>query len=235
MRGLFKGGVHKGFQFPDDLPALEQAVTGTPDVRLVVLDPLMAFLSTGTANSNSALRALVATLQEMAERLEFAVLALSHLTKASGVSPLYRTMGSLALVAASRAVWYLWPDLDAPERNFFMPLKCNLAAAMHAHAYRIVPSPTNPKQPVLVWEPEAIPMALLPTSTASPMARYRDQQCVAWLRALLKDGPAPAANIARAAAEEGFGRNVLCRAKRILGVLSRADGSGGAWHCRLPD
>ena len=36
---------------------------------------------------------------------KLAVLALTHLTKASGASPLYRAMGSLALVAASRAVW----------------------------------------------------------------------------------------------------------------------------------
>ena len=234
MRGLFEGGIHKGFQLPKDLPTLEKAVTDTPDVRLVVIDPLMAFLSTGTANSNSALRALLATLQEMAERLEVAVLVLSHLTKATGASPIYRAMGSLALVAASRAVWTLWPDQDEPERTFFFPLKCNLSAALHAHAYRIVASPLNPKQPVLVWEPEAIHMALLSTSTANPMPRIKDQECVAWLRTSLKDGAAPSADLERAASEEGYGRTTFRRAKRILGVMTYRDGLREMWFCRLP-
>ncbi|HUT31989.1 MAG TPA: AAA family ATPase [Planctomycetota bacterium] len=235
MRGLFGAGFYKGFQLPRDLPTLEQAVTDTPDVRLVVIDPLMAFLATGTANSNSALRALLATLQEMAERLGFAVLALSHLTKATGASPIYRAMGSLALVAASRAVWTLWPDQDEPERTFFVPLKCNLSAALHAHAYRIAPSPVNPKQPVLLWEPEPIHMALLSTSTANPVPRLRDQQCVTWLRALLEKGPVPTRDVEKAADEEGFGYHILRRAKRMLGVGTSPDGLGGTWMQRLPD
>ncbi len=115
-----------------------------------------------------------------------------------------------------------------------MPLKCNLSAALHAHAYRIVASPLNPKQPVLVWEPEAIPMALLSTSTANPMPRLRDQECAAWLRGLLETGPVPAADVESAAKEEGFGRNTLLRAKRVLGVLTeRAEFTGG-YTCKLP-
>jgi len=235
MRGLFDAGFYKGFQLPRDLPTLEKAVTDTPDVRLVVIDPLMAFLATGTANSNSALRALLATLQEMAERLGFAVLALSHLTKATGASPIYRAMGSLALVAASRAVWTLWPDQDEPERTFFVPLKCNLSAALHAHAYRIAPSTLNPKQPVLFWEPEPIHMALISTSTANPMPRLRDQQCVTWLRGLLENGPVPTRDVEKAAGEEGFGYHILRRAKRILSVTTSPDGLGGTWMQRLPD
>ncbi|MBM4040304.1 MAG: AAA family ATPase, partial [Planctomycetes bacterium] len=234
MRGLFEGGFRKGFQLPGDLPTLQEAVAQTPDVRLVVIDPLLAFLSSGTANNNPALRTLLATLQEMAERLGFAVLAITHLTKASGANVLYRAMGSLALVAASRAVWTLWPDLDEPERTLFIPLKCNLSAALHAHAYRIVPSPLNPKQPVLVWEPEPIPMALLSMSTASPVPRLLDQECASWLRQVLKDGPVAAAELERAAREEGFGRNVLDRAKRILAVRVVRRQFSGAYECRLP-
>ncbi len=235
MRGLFGGGICRGFQFPHDLPTLEEAVKNTPDVRLVVIDPLMAFLSAGTANSGSALRAFLATVQEMAERLGFAVIAISHLTKSSGAGLIYRAMGSLALVAASRAVWTLWPDMDEPERTFFIPLKCNLSAALHAHAYRIVASPLNPKQPTLIWEPEPIRMALLSTSTANPMPRMRDQQCVSWLRCLLKNGPVPSSDLEKAAGEEGYGRIIFRRAKRILGVLHEPHGARGTWLCRLPE
>ncbi|MBM4041620.1 MAG: AAA family ATPase [Planctomycetes bacterium] len=235
MRGLFSEGYYKGFQLPRDLPTLEEAVTETPDARLVVIDPLLAFLTTGTANSNSALRALLATLQEMAERLGFAVIAISHLTKSCGVSPLYRAMGSLALVAASRAVWTLWPDLDEPERTFFIPLKCNLSAALHAHAYRIAASPLNPKQPVVVWEPEPIPMALMATSTAHPVFRAKDHECATWLRDVLKGGPVPSTDLGKAAREEGFGRTVFRRAKNALRVVTYRDGAREMWFCRLPD
>ena len=228
-------GMNRGFALPRDLDVLRAAVEQTPDVKLVVLDPLMAFLPSGTSTSNSALRTVAASLQDMAAELNFAVLAITHLTKSPAASPLYRAMGSLSLVAAARAVWTLWPDQDDARRTFFIPLKCNLSEALHALAYSLADSPVKPGYPCINWEPEAIPLALVPTSTANPVPRIRDQQCIAWLKKVLSQGAVPSKDLDHAAECEGFGRNVLRRAKAALGVNSYVEGVGSPWLCSLPN
>jgi hypothetical protein len=205
-----------------------------PDVRLVVLDPLVAFLTSSSATNNVALRTVLASLQCMAEEFSFAVLAISHLTKASAAAPIYRAMGSIGLVAAARAVWTLWPDPDDGRRSFFVPLKCNLAEALSALAYTIVLRPGEHPAPNLLWEPDALPLALVSTSTAHPILRLRDQQAIAWLAEILKEGPVAAAQVESAGTDEGFGRNVLRRAKAALNVITYPEEFGKQWLCRLP-
>ena len=175
----------------------------------------------------------MATLQDLAQAGHFAVVAISHLTKSPAASPIYRAMGSLGLVAASRAVWSLWPDLDDPKRTYFIPLKCNLSPSLTALAYQIAKHP-DIDAPWLVWDPEPIPLTLVSTSTANPLPRVVDQQCIGWLRDLLKDGPLPAGTIDEQAGERGFGRNLVRRAKAALDVHTSLDEYGGKWVCRLP-
>lgn len=226
--GPGRGARRTGFTMPRDLGVLDRVLGSLRDVRLLVIDPLMAYISAGAAGNNTIIRAVLAALQGIAAEHQVAVLAISHLTKAPAAAPLYRAMGSVGLVAACRAVWTLWPDLDVPRRTFFIPLKCNLSAALHGMAYEIGVRPGY-TCPVIHWEPQEIPLALLPTSTANPIARLQDQQCIAWLHTLLRGGPMASSTVERLAAERGFGRNTLRRAKAALGVQVRSTGFSGPW------
>src|SRR5205085_1824914 len=49
----------------------------------------------------------------------------------------YRTMGSLAFTAASRAVWGLAQDREDPERRLLLPIKNNLGPPSRGLAFRI--------------------------------------------------------------------------------------------------
>jgi hypothetical protein len=235
LRGV-KGGPfdNAGFVLPRDRGMLRKAVEDIRDVRLIVLDPLVAFLTSSSATNNVALRTVLASLQCMAEEFSFAVLAISHLTKASAAAPIYRAMGSIGLVAAARAVWTLWPDADNHRRTFFVPLKCNLSEAVSALAYTIAVKPGDHPAPNLLWEANALPLALVSTSTAHPLPRLRDQQAIAWLADILKEGPVAATQVETAAGDEGFGRNVLRRAKAALNVITYPEEFGKQWLCRLP-
>ncbi|HUT33009.1 MAG TPA: AAA family ATPase, partial [Planctomycetota bacterium] len=145
------------FSLARDVKVLESVIRQLPDVRLVVLDPVSAYLVGADANSNAAIRAVLAPLKSVAEKTGVAVLAISHLTKKADAALLYRTMGSLAFVAAARAVWAVGPDrapAAAPElagRRLFLPVKCNLAGGVTGLAYRVVPSADDPEVPILAW------------------------------------------------------------------------------------
>jgi len=93
-----------------DLPDLEKAMHDAPGVRLVVIDPITAYLAGTDSHKNADVRSLLAPLAELAARHRVAVVAVSHLNKHVGGSALYRAQGSLAFTAAARAVWLVAKD-----------------------------------------------------------------------------------------------------------------------------
>ena len=78
------------------------------------------------------------------------MLAVSHLIKAAGGPAIYRTMGSLAFVAASRAAFVVVKDADAPERRLLLPQKNNLAEDTGGLAYTVASADSGVG--VIDWE-----------------------------------------------------------------------------------
>jgi hypothetical protein len=179
------------------------------------------------------MREVLAPLRGVAERTGVAVVAISHLTKRAEASVLYRAMGSLAFVAAARAVWAVGPDRAAAGRLLFLPVKCNLAGGVRGMAYRIVPSPQSEAVPVLAWEAEPVEM------TAEEVFGFRGmvsrvEHAAAWLERLLSTGPLPVHEVERLAHAAGFRSDTLKCAKRELGVLAHHRGFGSPWMWELP-
>jgi AAA domain len=102
---------------PEDVHLLEAAVADH-QVRLVVIDPLNAFLS-GTVDSwkDHGVRRALAPLARMAEDQRCAVLVIVHLNKQRGGDPLYRIGGSIGQVGAARSVLSFGRDPDDPDED----------------------------------------------------------------------------------------------------------------------
>jgi hypothetical protein len=99
-------------QLPADADLLDAAVAAT-GARLVVIDPIMAFLEPAVATgSDHAVRRSLAPLAQLAERRECTILLVRHLTKAGGRRCIYRGTGSIGLIAACRAAWLAARDPD---------------------------------------------------------------------------------------------------------------------------
>ena len=77
---------------------------------------------------------------------------MSHLTKGSGPA-IYRTLGSLAFVAAVRSAWAITKDKQDPRRRLFLPVKNNIAADTTGMAYSIVDG-------VVAWEREPVDVSV---------------------------------------------------------------------------
>jgi len=225
----------RGFCLGTDLAALERAIERTGEVRLVVLDPLSAYLGGTDSHKNAEVRALLAPLQELAARSGAAVLAVTHLNKNAATSAIYRPSGSLAFVAAARAVWAVVPDNDRPDRRLLLPVKCNLAGPTGGMAYAVVEPPDHPGTPIVAWEPEPV---LLTAAEAlggpQPQGNGGRRYVSEWLRELLADGPVRSREVEQAAREAGIGKSALQRAKRALGVVACPRGFGSPWTWRLP-
>ncbi|MBM4034674.1 MAG: AAA family ATPase [Planctomycetes bacterium] len=235
LKGLMHDGVFLRFVMPSDLGHLRLLLAKLREVRLVVIDPLLAFIRGGGSGGNSALRVVAATLQDIAREMKVAVVGVSHLSKAPSASLVQRVAGGAALVGAARAVWCLWPHPEEPKRTLFVPLKCNLSASGNAYAYRIVESDVMGKVPVVLWEAEPAELALAPTGAGGPAASPAVLECAAWVRRFLGDGPRPAAEMVKAAKADGFSASVVKKARRLLGVAADHYGVGDAWTVRLPE
>ena len=87
---------------PDDLTAIEEAVTRV-QARLIVVDPLIAFLKVSATNDQRVRQAMT-PLADLAQRLGVAVIGIRHLTKNDRQKlAKYRGSGSIGLLGAARA------------------------------------------------------------------------------------------------------------------------------------
>ncbi len=90
------------------------------------MDPISAFMGESDTHRNSEVRAILGPLSKMAERRGIAVVGINHLTKGEAKA-INRILGSIAFVAAARAVWLVGTDPDDEDNRLFLPVKNNLA------------------------------------------------------------------------------------------------------------
>ncbi|MDR3416168.1 MAG: AAA family ATPase [Nevskia sp.] len=207
-----------------DLQALAAFLAAHPQVRLVCIDPLTAFLGEIDSHRNADVRALLHPLGQLAERAGVAVVAVSHLNKA-GRSALYRVSGSLAFVAAARASFIVTRDKSHPDRRLLLPSKNNLGQDTTGLAYRIATAANG--APRLEWEPQAVALSADEALTARSDERHSEQaEAAEWLRELLSEGAMSTRQLRLEAAGAGIAWRTLHRARQAAGAVSSREGSG---------
>jgi putative DNA primase/helicase len=187
----------------------------------VVIDPISAYLGAVDSHKNSDVRGLLAPLSELAQRRHVAIIGVTHLNK-SGGKAIYRTMGSLAFVAAARAVWGVVRDEERPTRRLLLPVKNNLGPEVKGLAYEIQ---TVNGAPSLLWETE-------PVEVSMDDALYQDDDqselddAAEWLQDVLSAGRVPTTELQKLAKQAGHSWRTVQRAKGKTGVESQRDGFG---------
>lgn len=239
LAAVRKDGRERTFDLGRDLDVLAEAIRTTPDCRLVIVDPITAYLPGRDGNSNVEIRSVLAPLAALAAESGVAVVGVTHLRKGDG-APLYRIMGSLGFVAAARAVWAACKDQADPtgRRRFLLPCKNNLAPEGGGLAYRVEVL-NGSTVPVVTWESEPVSIRLedvLPTQGAPGPDPEAQREAEDFLRQALADGPRPAADVIREAAGLGVSRRTLYRGRKNVGVRTERQGGiadKGAWMWRL--
>ena len=222
-----------GFRFeelpeiPGSLDVIEAAVRRVEAV-LVVVDPLMAFLSERVeSHRDHHIRRALAPLAALAQRTGAAVVAVRHLNKSAGTSAKYRGGGSIGITGAARSVILAAPDPDDPERKIIARVKGNLGPAWAAIAYRLMSAGETVR---IEWLEETAHTADGLLTSESTETRSALDEAVRLLTAQLADGPVEARQVKRELGRAGVSLRTLERARAALGVIARPDGYQGRWQ-----
>lgn len=221
----------RGFSLAVDLPRLAEELAKLADSRLVVIDPVSAYLGDADSHKNADVRALLAPLAELAERHRVAVVLVNHLSKSTGAKAIYRSMGSIGFAAAARAVWHVAKAPDNETRRLMLPAKMNLASNPTGLAYCIDDGAVR-------WEADPVHMTadeLLANETkaAAGFRESRKSEAAEWLGERLSDGPVPSKDVFREGKEAGFGEKTLRAAFESIGGKPSKSAMDGPWYWSL--
>lgn len=209
-----------------DMDALIRAAHAVPNLRLVVVDPVSAYMGKADSNNNAEVRALLHELSLFAERAGVAVVCVTHLNKAdqNPRKAVYRAMGSLAFTAAARMVWMVSRHPDDPDKRVMSLVKSNIGPQVPPMVFTV-------RGGRFEWLDEK---CSLDADTIEGGGEMVDQvsaveEAESFLRQLLADGPVQAADGIFQAATLGITERTLARARRRIGVVARKRSGNWDW------
>lgn len=123
--------------FPRDINRLKDRVSKC-GARIVIIDPLNAFLSKETdSHRDQDVRLVLAPFEDMAEELQVCILIIAHLNKKEESSTIYRIGGSIGIVGAARSVLAV-TQLDTPTKpRVLYSIKSSLSKKPAALEYQV--------------------------------------------------------------------------------------------------
>lgn len=219
-----------------DLKKLEELIRRERDVRLVIIDPLQAYLGAGLSNkinphADAHIRAILTPVKVLAEEYGVAVVGVVHLNKDAQKDMMYRVGGSIALVGLPRSIWLLQWNRDPNGFRYFQSMKSNRRAGVSGLAFKIDRDTGEVSFHDDVPVPSVLEL-LAPTADRRPR-----EEAKAFLRELLMGGPRESTEIHAEAEQNGINYGTLCSAKKELGIKSEKTcgvGRGGKWLWHLP-
>jgi putative DNA primase/helicase len=116
------------FDITQDIATLRKYLKANPAIKVLIIDPLTAYLGAGTkAKENTDVRRVLTPLIALIENFGIALLANNHLNK-SGGKALYRILDSIAFTAVGRVIHLVVEDADTRELKKFICSKINIGS-----------------------------------------------------------------------------------------------------------
>lgn len=239
---VVEGGESYPFDPARDLDALRDALRALPDVRLLVIDPVVSAVS-GDSHKNAEVRRGLQPLVDLAGELGCAVLGITHFSKGTGGrDPLERITGSLAFGALPRVVMVTAKqeaDSDRAARRVLLRAKCNIGPDGGGFAYELQQGPLPDFPGVeasrVIWGEaiEGTAREVLADAEAQGEEADERRDAASWLRQLLSGGELSVKEVKRQADEAGHAWRTVQRAMRAAGVESKRGGFGEPAKWRL--
>jgi hypothetical protein len=227
------------YQLTPEVLASTEDVIQEHKVRILVIDPLMAFMPDKVNGYIDAeVRRSMSPLGQLARRQDVALVVVRHLTK-SATKALYAGSGSIGIIGAARSALMVRQHPNDPEVRVLVSTKSNLARKPASLGYRLETNPVNETAAVRwVGVVELSADELFARETQLTLEqRDEEGEAATWLRGYLMSvsGSAEVAAIRTAAVKAGIGFEALRKAKRRMGVQSSGKaGPGGSWSWTLP-
>ncbi len=201
--------------------------------KLIIVDPIMAYLGGSDSHVDAEIRSLLAPLAQLAAELGVAILLVRHLNKAQGGNPIYRGGGSIGIIGAARTGLLVAaePEDESGLRRVLAVTKSNLAKKAAALSYLIEPTGSVAK---VTWMGES-------HHTASTLLTDGEQdsafgEAKQFLQDALTSVPRRVPELQREAKQAGISWRTIERAKKALNAkkVKEGFGSGSKWLWSLP-
>jgi putative DNA primase/helicase len=207
-----------------------------PDLRLIIIDPVSAYMGNINSHNNAEVRAVLDPIAEWAAREKVAILMIHHLNKNDKMRATYRSMGSLAFIAVSRMAWGLAKDKNDSELRLMFSVKANVAPETKTVGFKLQSVKVGPElidTAVVAWEEGYFDVGA--EDALSPEIEENLQstkhKAAVWLKGVLRDGPVLATDIYKWAEEEGIcSERTLSRAKKQLDIKSGMKDGKSYWR-----
>ena len=230
-----KTGEPDSFTIQHDLKHLETFLDSIPDCRLIIFDPITAYLGGINANSNAEVRRVLLGLQTLASRRNITVLGISHFSKKADLDAIHRTLGSTAFTAAARSVWAVcWDtsndDEERPSKRLLLPVKSNYSIDPDGLSFEIIDGQVcfdeNPVR-------SDVDRVMQKKREKSPSKKQKAKDII--LDAL-KDGPVEGDELINIVTDEGISERTATNARTELRNARKIDThnpGSGKWEWSL--
>lgn len=229
-------GMVRPLSLPDDTQDLRDLLDKMRP-GLVILDPLVALETSGIdLHRQSAQRAVLAPLHDLATEYQCSIVCVVHLRKGATDNVNHRVAGSIDLVAAARTVLMVGSDPTDPDQRAVAVSKSNLGPRpvprrfiLDAGGFLWVSEPANDLTPETLFGPR---LSEDDQERASALSDAMD-----WLRDFLSVGPRATLDCKAEAKTAAISESTLERARGKLGVKARKMGKahGNKWVWYLSD
>jgi len=227
---LLEDGKERAFSLDQDVERM-RLVLASGAVRLLIIDPLTAYLGKADSYKDADVRQVLTPWAKLAAETGVAIVAVMHLNKKLDNPALYRAGGSIGFMAVARMALAVGRDRKDPERRLLVPIKTNLTQPASPMAFRLT------EQGVGGWAPadDVDPETVLSGGAAAggPRPAVKLPAAMAWLQGALKAGPVSIHWLKEEAKRLGHSWPTVERAKDHL-RLDLKHGSGGVRLWALP-
>lgn len=218
----------------DELPALKSALQNTSDVRLIIIDPISAFIPTASGRDYRQAQSVLQMLLDIAKTHRLAIIGVAHSAPRHGAL-LGRITIAPSFLRAAPSILSIAPDPKDHERRLLVPIKSTLAAEQPTLAF----CPALKKghsAPRIEWESEPLPATFNPfvPRLSRGEREYQDDEdyFTSRLREELSDGPQPRSVLELTL--PGTDQQQYRAADR-LGVIKVKGGYEDGWIWMLPE
>ncbi len=226
LTGVTDGQKWDDFNIEEHIWPLTVALAENPATKLIVIDPISAYMPRSDSNNNTQVRTILKRLSDLAASRHVAMVCVTHLRKSGKSSPaVHNLIGSLAFTAAARAVWMvqrLKAQAGDAEDNLrgLRPVKCNIANDRDGFVYRIADGRVEWVERRAFDESEETPT----TSRATVFNEIAER-----LKVWLANGPVEVEELRRLAANEGFNWLTVRFVKKEMNITGEGASTVRRW------
>ena len=234
-----ENGKERSFDLTLDVEKLQKSSERISNVKLIIVDPISAYLGKTDSHRNSDVRSALTPVSDFAEASGACLLCVTHLNKGGqGTSAMNRVTGSIAFVAASRASYVVTKDPNDPDMRLMLPLKNNLAKDINGFAYRIEEKEIHKnneliKTSFVTWEPNFITLTAEEVLSGQSRSSNRKIAEDILIQELGGGGAILCKQLYQKAEDQDISKKVLWSAAKRLNVKEDKGGFNNGWLWQL--